>query len=271
MPAPSPAPGTKGDDSMAGRGGRDPVLRLERARSEGEGWPRPSTGSGVLSSRPASRVGLSAWPSPGGAGARGREPGAGSRGERAACPGLDRELHRQEPPAGTGRRGERAAGSRRGVAPVRPGPAGRTEPREVMTMALGNAIRSLVINTLLLRERWGSGAAYNPLSARVAQDPYPDYARLRERRPGAPQPPHERVGVLALRRRGHGPPRPSALLERPGQARPQPPAARHPCRPPTTTPCCSSTRPTTRDCGPLSTRRSPGGRSMPSSPTSAAS
>ena len=50
-------------------------------------------------------------------------------------------------------------------------------------MALGNAVRSLVVNTLILRERWGSGAAYNPLSARVAQDPYPDYARLRERSP----------------------------------------------------------------------------------------
>ena len=50
-------------------------------------------------------------------------------------------------------------------------------------MALGRAIRSLVIGTLLLRERWGSGAAYNPLSADVAQDPYPEYAKLRERSP----------------------------------------------------------------------------------------
>ena len=50
-------------------------------------------------------------------------------------------------------------------------------------MALGNTIRSLVINTLLLPERWQSGVTYNPLSARMAQDPYPDYARLRERSP----------------------------------------------------------------------------------------
>ena len=50
-------------------------------------------------------------------------------------------------------------------------------------MGLGNAIRSLVINTVLVRERWQSGVAYNPLSAGMAQDPYPDYARLRERSP----------------------------------------------------------------------------------------
>ena len=50
-------------------------------------------------------------------------------------------------------------------------------------MALREAIRSLVINTLLLPERWRSGVTYNPLSARMAQDPYPDYARLRERSP----------------------------------------------------------------------------------------
>ena len=50
-------------------------------------------------------------------------------------------------------------------------------------MALGKAIRSLVINTLLVRERWGSGAAYNPLSAQMAQDPYPEYAKLRETSP----------------------------------------------------------------------------------------
>ena len=50
-------------------------------------------------------------------------------------------------------------------------------------MALGKVIRSLVINTLLVRERWGSGAAYNPLSAQMAQDPYPEYAKLRETSP----------------------------------------------------------------------------------------
>ena len=50
-------------------------------------------------------------------------------------------------------------------------------------MALKQAIRSVVINTVLVRERWQSGVAYNPLSGRMAQDPYPEYAKLRERDP----------------------------------------------------------------------------------------
>ena len=50
-------------------------------------------------------------------------------------------------------------------------------------MALSGAIRSLVIDTLLVRERWQSGIAYNPLSASMAQDPYPEYAKFRERSP----------------------------------------------------------------------------------------
>ena len=50
-------------------------------------------------------------------------------------------------------------------------------------MALRDAIRSLAINTLLIRERWQCGTVYNPLSADVAQDPYPTYAALRERSP----------------------------------------------------------------------------------------
>ena len=50
-------------------------------------------------------------------------------------------------------------------------------------MALGNAIRSVVVNTMLISERLRSGVAYNPLAARTAQDPYPDYARLRTRSP----------------------------------------------------------------------------------------
>ena len=44
-------------------------------------------------------------------------------------------------------------------------------------------MRSLVINTVLVRELMQSGVAYNPTSARLAQDPYPTYARLRERDP----------------------------------------------------------------------------------------
>ena len=50
-------------------------------------------------------------------------------------------------------------------------------------MALRDAIRSLVVNALILRERWQSRATYNPLSPRMAQDPYPEYAVLRERSP----------------------------------------------------------------------------------------
>ena len=37
------------------------------------------------------------------------------------------------------------------------------------------AIRSLVIDVMLVPERWRSGVGYNPLSARVAQNPYPIY------------------------------------------------------------------------------------------------
>ena len=50
-------------------------------------------------------------------------------------------------------------------------------------MAPRDAIRSVVINALLVPERWRSGVVYNPLSAQMAQNPYPDYARLRERSP----------------------------------------------------------------------------------------
>ena len=49
--------------------------------------------------------------------------------------------------------------------------------------SLGDAIRSAVVDVLLLRERWESGVAYNPLSARMARDPYPVYAALRARAP----------------------------------------------------------------------------------------
>ena len=43
------------------------------------------------------------------------------------------------------------------------------------------AIRSAAINAVLIRERLESGVAYNPLSSRVTQDPYPVYAKLRAR------------------------------------------------------------------------------------------
>ena len=50
-------------------------------------------------------------------------------------------------------------------------------------MAMRDAIRSAAVGALLLRERWQSGVSYNPLSADMAQDPYPAYARLRARDP----------------------------------------------------------------------------------------
>ena len=52
-----------------------------------------------------------------------------------------------------------------------------------MTFSLGMAMRSALASPVLLRERWHSGVAYNPLSARMAQNPYPAYAALRERDP----------------------------------------------------------------------------------------
>ncbi len=44
-------------------------------------------------------------------------------------------------------------------------------------------LRSLAIEAMALPEYWRSGIAYNPLAARVIQDPYPFYARLRSRSP----------------------------------------------------------------------------------------
>ncbi len=50
-------------------------------------------------------------------------------------------------------------------------------------MAMRDAMRSVAVGALLLRERWQSGVSYNPLSAGMAQDPYPTYAKLRGRDP----------------------------------------------------------------------------------------
>ena len=50
-------------------------------------------------------------------------------------------------------------------------------------MAMRDAIRSVAVGTLLMRERWQSGVSYNPLSAEMAQNPYPTYAKLRGRDP----------------------------------------------------------------------------------------
>ena len=50
-------------------------------------------------------------------------------------------------------------------------------------VSMHKVIRSAIANAVLVRERWQSGVVYNPLSARMAQDPYPFYAALRERDP----------------------------------------------------------------------------------------
>ena len=50
-------------------------------------------------------------------------------------------------------------------------------------LSVGEAIRSAVAGAVILPERWRRGVAYNPLSARTAQDPYPAYAALRDRAP----------------------------------------------------------------------------------------
>ena len=44
-------------------------------------------------------------------------------------------------------------------------------------------LQSLAAGAVALPERWSSGVAYNPLSARAIQDPYSTYARLRARSP----------------------------------------------------------------------------------------
>ena len=54
---------------------------------------------------------------------------------------------------------------------------------EAMIVSVGEAIRSAVVEALLLRDRWQNRVAYNPVSARAARDPYPIYAALRARAP----------------------------------------------------------------------------------------
>lgn len=52
-----------------------------------------------------------------------------------------------------------------------------------LTVSSHEAIRRAVIKVVILRERWQSGVAYDPLSARTTRDPYPAYAELRARAP----------------------------------------------------------------------------------------
>ena len=44
-------------------------------------------------------------------------------------------------------------------------------------------MRSVLAHAIVTGERWRSGVAYNPLSARMAQDPYPVYEAMRRRDP----------------------------------------------------------------------------------------
>ena len=44
-------------------------------------------------------------------------------------------------------------------------------------------MRALAAGAAALPERWRSGAAFNPIAARMLRNPYPAYARLRERSP----------------------------------------------------------------------------------------
>ncbi len=48
-----------------------------------------------------------------------------------------------------------------------------------MAATLKNAVRRVAIRAIVCRERLESGVAYNPASGKMAQDPYPDYAALR--------------------------------------------------------------------------------------------
>ena len=57
-------------------------------------------------------------------------------------------------------------------------PTGKT-----MTAQVAERLRSVLIDLLLLPERRRSGAAFNPLCPRTAQDPYPVYEALRTRAP----------------------------------------------------------------------------------------
>ena len=52
-----------------------------------------------------------------------------------------------------------------------------------MVISLQRALKSAALNTLLVPERLRAGVAYNPLSNATVRDPYPVYAKLRERSP----------------------------------------------------------------------------------------
>ena len=54
---------------------------------------------------------------------------------------------------------------------------------ETNMRSVGEAVRPAIAGAMALAERWRSGAAWNPLSDRTVQDPYPVYAALRARAP----------------------------------------------------------------------------------------
>ena len=66
---------------------------------------------------------------------------------------------------------------------MNPSALDREATRNLLATAVTTRLRSAVATVVLLRERWESGVAYNPLSARMARDPYPVYAALRARAP----------------------------------------------------------------------------------------
>ena len=49
--------------------------------------------------------------------------------------------------------------------------------------SIRDAVRAVLAHTAVAGERWRTGVAYNPCSARMAEDPYPCYAALRARAP----------------------------------------------------------------------------------------
>ena len=84
-------------------------------------------------------------------------------------------------------------------------------------LSLSEAVRSGVVNLLILPERLQSGVAYNPLSARMARDPLSRVRGPARQGASTPQSVAEGLGVHAPRRRGRDPARPPALRQRSAQ------------------------------------------------------
>ena len=54
---------------------------------------------------------------------------------------------------------------------------------ETNMRSVGEAVRPAIAGAMALAERWRTDAAWNPLSDRTVQDPYPVYAAPRTRSP----------------------------------------------------------------------------------------